>query len=188
MDRRFISSLGIAALVALGAAPARAAEPAAAELVDIFATACLRKFPDDSAVRQYARDKGLAGMPAEQIHRLLGTNPGEGWLQNAARGQYLVTVEMRPFHTCAIRKPDTKAPDFLSTFSQTLGTWAAAQSGAGLKGPSSQVANVRDGGPSQVYVWQLTRRPSVPPETLMAIVSNIQGGTEVRLVRAVGDR
>jgi hypothetical protein len=92
MGHRHLSRLGfvsLAAIVALGAVPARAATSAAVELVEIFARACLEKFPDDAAVRQFAAEKQLTVMPDGRLHRLLGTDPGEGWIHNTARGQIL---------------------------------------------------------------------------------------------------
>jgi hypothetical protein len=187
MGHRLISSLGVVALVALlalSATPVRAAEPDAVELVDMFAEVCLRRFPDDTAVRQFATEKRLDVMPAERLHQLLGTDPGEGWLQNTARGQYVLTVEMPPYHTCAIRKADSKPPDFLVPLSLFLGMWAATLPGANLKQLPVQTAQV-GGLPSQVYLWELDYGPGKQAESLMAIVTTKAGKTEVRLARAI---
>jgi hypothetical protein len=189
MGHRLILSLGVVALVALlalSAAPIRAAEPDpdAVELVDMFAEVCLGRFPDDTAVRQFVTEKRLEVMPAELLHRLLGTDPGEGWLQNTARGQYLLTVEMPPYHTCAIRKTDTKPPDFLVPLSLFLGVWAATLPEAKLKQSPVQTAQV-GGIPSQVYLWELNHGPGKQVESLMAIVTTGAGKTQVRLARAI---
>ena len=187
MGHRRVSRLGfvsLAAVVALGAAPARATVPAAEELVDIFARVCLEKFPDDTAVRQFAAEKQLAVMLDDRLHRLLGTDPGEGWIHNTARGQYLLTVEMPPYHTCAIRKGDSAAPDFLANFSEVLAAWAAKQPLASLKQQPVQTTPV-GGLPSQVYEWHLDRGPGKQAETLLAIVTSVTNRVEVRLVRAI---
>jgi hypothetical protein len=187
MEHRRVSRLGfvwLAVVVALGAAPACAAAPAAVELVEIFARVCLEKFPDDTAVRQFAAEKQLAVMPDDRLHRLLGTDPGEGWIHNTARGQYLLTVEMPPYHTCAIRKGDSAAPDFLANFSEVLAAWAAKQPLASLKQQPVQTTPV-GGLLSQVYEWDLDRGPGNQAETLLAIVTNVTGRVEVRLVRAI---
>ena len=187
MGHRLISRLGglaLAALVALGATPVRAVEPAAAELIDMFAGVCLGKFPDDAAVRQFAAEKQLAVMPDDIVRKLLGTDPGQGWIQNTAHGRYVLTIEMPPYHTCAIRKADNSAPDFLAAFSLQLAAWAATQSGASLRQSPPQNAEV-GGSPTQVYQWVLDRGPGKPAETLMAFVTNASNRVEVRLVRQI---
>ena len=187
MSHRLISRLGgvaLAALVALGATPVRAVEPAAAELIDMFAGVCLGKFPDDAAVRQFASEKRLAVMPDDIVRKLLGTNPGQGWIQNTARGRYFLTIEMPPYHTCAIRKADSAAPDFLAAFSLQLAAWTATQSGASLTQLPPENAEV-GGSPTKAYQWVLDRGPGKRAETLMAFVTNATNRVEVRLVRQI---
>jgi hypothetical protein len=63
-----IASLAAAALtavVALGTVPIRAAEPAVVELLGMFITICLERFPDDDAVKQFANEKRLEAMTEE---------------------------------------------------------------------------------------------------------------------------
>ena len=89
MGRRLSLRLGgtaFAALVALSATPVRAAEPAAVELIEMFAGVCLGKFPDDTAVRQFAAEKGLAIIPDDRLRAMLGTDPGVGWLSEHCAG------------------------------------------------------------------------------------------------------
>ncbi len=175
----------LAALVALGATPVRAVEPAAAELIDLFAGVCLGKFPDDAAVRQFATEKRLAAMPDDTVRQLLGTDPGQGWFQVTALGRYLLTIELPPYHTCAIRKTDGAPPDFLASFSLLLATWAATQSGASL-GPLPPQKNAQVGGSAtEVNQWVLDRGPGKPAETLMAFVTNATNRVVVRLVRQI---
>jgi hypothetical protein len=187
MGRRLTLRFGgtaFAALVALSATPVRATEPAAVELVEMFAGVCLEKFPDDTAVRQFATEKGLAVIPDDRLRAMLGTDPGEGWLQNTARGQYVLTIELPPYHACAIRKSESAAPDFLGPLSPVIAAWAATQSGARLKQLPPQTAQV-GGLPAQVYQWVLDRGPGKQAETLMAIVTNATSRVEVRLVRQI---
>ena len=187
LGRRPISRLkgvALAALVALSATPVRAVEPVTVELIDMFAGACLGKFPDDAAVRQFAAEKQLAVMPDDIVRKMLGTDPGQGWILNTAQGRYALTIEMPPYHTCAIRKADSAAPDFLTAFSLLLGMWAGTQSGASLKQSPPQNAEV-GGYPAQVYRWVLDRGPGKPAETLMALVTNATNRVEVRLVRQI---
>jgi hypothetical protein len=187
LGHRLISRLGgvaLAALVVLGATPVRAVEPAAAELIDVFAGVCLGKFPDDAAVRQFAAEKQFAVMPDDIVRKLLGTDPGQGWVQETARGRYLLTIEMPPYHTCAIRKTDSAAPDFLAAFSLQLATWAATQSGASLRQLPPQNVEI-SGSPTRAYQWVLDRGPGKPVETLMALVTNATNRMVVRLVRQI---
>jgi len=179
-----LGGAAFAALITLGATPVRAADPAVVQLVGMFAAICLDRFPDDAAVRQFATQQRLDVMPDERLHHMLGTDPGEGWIQNTARGQYVLTIEMPPYHTCAIRKADSAAPDFLSSFSQVLAGWAATQSGAGLKQLPPQTTEI-GGFPSQIYQWDLSRGPGKQGETLLAIVTNATNRVEVRLARAI---
>jgi hypothetical protein len=188
MTRRHLTSRlwagALTVFVALGAMPVRAADSAWSEMIDMFAAACLGKFPDDNAVRQLAADKRFAVMPDNMVHQLLGTDPGQGWLQDTARGRYLLTIEMPPFHTCAIRKTDTAAPDFLAPFSLLIGTWAATQSGASLKALPPQNAKV-EGYPTEVHQWVVDRGPGKPTETLMMFVTNVDNKVAARLVRQI---
>jgi hypothetical protein len=186
MGHRHVSRLAfvwLAAIVMFGA-PARAAAPVAVELVEIFARVCLEKFPDDAAVRQFAAEEQFAVMSDDRLHRLLGSDPGEGWIDHTASGQYLLTVEMPPYHSCAIRKGDSAAPDFLANLSEVLATWASKQPSASLKQQPVQTTQV-SGFPSQVYEWDLDRGPGNRAETLLAIVTNVTSRIEVRLVRAI---
>jgi hypothetical protein len=153
-------------------------------MIEMFAAACLAKFPDDVALRQYTIERRLATMPDDVVHQLLGTDPGQGWFQDTARGRYLLTLEMPPYHTCAIRRTDSAVPDFLAPFSLLLATWAATQSGASLKQLPSQNAQV-GGFPTQVYQWLFDRGPGKPTESLMMFVSNATNKVAVRLVRQI---
>jgi hypothetical protein len=183
MGRRLISRLGIAFFIALAALPVRAAEPATAELLDVFAEVCLAKFPNDADVRQYAKEKQFDVMADERLHRLLGTDPGQGRTQNGVHRQYLLTIEFPPYHTCAIRAVNAKTEDFVPTFSERIGSWAATS----FKGPSQKTANI-GGVPSEVYIWELDRGEGISADTLMAVVPSPPNVTEVRLVHGVGNR
>jgi hypothetical protein len=182
--KRVLALFALATLIAFGASPVRAAEPATVELLDVFATACLGKFPDDAELRKYARDKQFDIMAAERLHRLLGTDPGEGWVQKGAYRQYLLTLELPPYHTCAIRAANAKTPDLIATFSERIGGWVASRPGTSLTGPSKQTASI-GGIPSEVHVWGLDRGPGKSGETLMVVVPSPPDVTEVRLVRGI---
>ncbi len=186
MSRRFVSRMWgvLAVFVAINATPVRAADTAWVEMIDIFAAVCLHKFPDDAAVRQFAVDKQLAVMPENVVHQLLGTDPGQGWLQDTEHGRYLLTIEMPPYHTCAIRKSDTAAPDFLPALFLVLGTWAAKEPGASLKSLPPQNVQV-EGFPTQVHQWIVDRGPGRQTETLMLFVTNANNRVAVRLVRQI---
>jgi hypothetical protein len=182
-----LGSFTLAALVALGALgtkPVRAAEPAWAEMIEMFAAACLSKFPDDVAVRQYAVEKRLTVMPDEMVRQLLGADPGQGWVQDTARGRYLLTIEMPPFHACAIRRTDSATPDFLASLMQVLDAWAGTQPGTSLK-PLPQQNVLIQGSPTLARQWVVDRGPGKPTELLMVLVTNLNNKTAVRLVRQI---
>jgi hypothetical protein len=168
----------------LGAAPARAADPVTVELVGMFSAICLDRFPDDAAVQKFVADQHFDVMPEPRLRHMLGTDPGMGWLQTTPRGQYVLTIELPPYHTCAIRKADNTQPDFLGPFGLLLSGWAATQAGANLKQLPMEMPKI-GGVPSQLYGWQLDRGPGTQVETLMAIVSNAGDRVEVRLVRSI---
>ena len=187
MSHRLLPRLrgaALAVLVALSATPVCAVEPAAVELIDMFAAVCLGKFPDDAAVRQFAAEKRLVVMPDDSVRQLLGTDPGQGWFQDTARGRYVLTIEMPPYHACAIRKSDSAAPDFLTAFSLLLAMWAGTQSGASLKQLPPQDVQI-GGSPTRIYPWTLDRGPGKQAETLMALVTNTTNRVAVRLVRQI---
>ena len=179
-----LAAAGIAAIVWLGATPASADDPAVVQLLGMFAAICLERFPDDAAVQKFAADQKLEVMPEPRLRHMLGTDPGMGWLQTTPRGQYVLTIELPPYHTCAIRKADTTPPDFLGPFGQLLNGWAASQAGANLKQLPMQTPQI-GGVPSQLYGWTLDRGPGKQAETLMAIVSKLPDRTEVRLVHSI---
>jgi hypothetical protein len=154
--------------------------------LDVFTAVCLAKFPNDADVREYAREKQFDVMADERLHRLLGTDPGQGWVQNGLHRQYLLTIEFPPYHTCAIRAVNAKTEDFVPTFSERIGSWAASQAGMSLKGPSQKTTNI-GGVPSEVYIWELDRGQG-SADTLMAVVPSPPNVTEVRLVHGVGNR
>jgi hypothetical protein len=124
-------------------------------------------------------------MPEARLRHMLGNDPGIGWLQTTPRGRYVLTIELPPYHTCAIRKADSTQPDFLGTFGLLLSVWAATQGGANLKQLPMQTPQIGGGVPSQLYAWQLERGPNKQGETLMAIVSHVADRVEVRVVRQI---
>jgi hypothetical protein len=187
VDQRWhsrIGAAGLAAVVWLGATPASADDPAVVQLVGMFAAICLERFPDDAAVQKFAADRKLEVMPEPRLRHMLGTDPGMGWLENTPRGQYVLTIELPPYHTCAIRKADSTPPDFLGPFGQLLSGWATSQAGANLKQLPMQTPQI-GGVPSQLYGWTLDRGSGKQTETLMAIVSSAGDRVEVRLVRSI---
>jgi hypothetical protein len=179
-----LGGVTLAALVAFGAKPVSAAEPAWAEMIEMFAAACLTKFPDDVAVRQYAVEKRLTVMPDDMVRQLLGADPGQGWVQDTARGRYLLTIEMPPYHACAIRRTDNAAPDFFASLMQVLNAWAGTQPGTSLK-PLPQQNVLIQGSPTLARQWVVDRGPGKPTELLMVLVTNLNNKAAVRLVRQI---
>jgi hypothetical protein len=74
--------------------------PVPEEFVRLFSSYCLQKFPDDDAlVRQAAQEK-LEPLSPALVRAIVRKEAGIGW----AAGEYLLTVEPLPLHTCALRR------------------------------------------------------------------------------------
>lgn len=178
-----LSMVALAAVVSLSPIPAGATDSAWTHMIDIFAEACLKDFPDDGAVRQFANDKHFTSLPDEAIHQLLGTDPGQGWTQESDHGRHLLTIEFPPYHTCAVRKIDTSEPDYIAPTRLLIAAWAAKQ-GATLKESPMQSARM-SGLPTEVYSWVVDRGSTRPNETLMIFVTRTERKVAARLVRQI---
>jgi hypothetical protein len=181
-----LGAAGLAAVIVLGATPARAddPDPAVIQLLGMFATICLDTFPDDAAVEKLVAERKFDVMAEDRLRRLLGTDPGMGWVLTTGRGQYLLTIELPPYHACAVRKADRTPPDFLGTFGVVVTNWAATQTGANFKQRPMETPQIGSA-QSELYSWELDRGPGKPVETLMALISKLPGIAEVRLVRSI---
>ena len=164
------------------------AQKAIGELLDVFTDFCLKRFPDDAAIETYVTGKGVTPMPEARLRNLLGTNPGIGWLLTAAFGEYQLTIEKPPYHTCAVRKQFPRAPDVRASYAARLQSWVATRPGANMS-EQPPLSPTISGIVSRAFIFEITLPGGPPNETLMAIITPLNGGgAEVRLARAIGNR
>jgi hypothetical protein len=77
--------------------------PVSDEFVRLFASYCLKSFPDDAALLKQAEADNLAPLSPAEVRTMLHKDSGAGWVIGGAKLQYVLTVEQPPFHTCALR-------------------------------------------------------------------------------------
>jgi hypothetical protein len=94
----------ISILLLAGAALAEdAPSPVSDEFVQLFSAYCLKAFPDDDAVLKQVRDGRLAPLSPAQVKSFLHKDSGMGWVVGSG-SQYVLTIELPPFHTCSLRQ------------------------------------------------------------------------------------
>ncbi|MBV8427555.1 MAG: hypothetical protein JOZ88_09975 [Hyphomicrobiales bacterium] len=159
-------------------------DAATEELMHVFNDICLRKFPDDAKIAIDAEERHFTPLSRDMVAKMLGKDPGVGWIQKGGFGDYVITIEQPPFHTCAIRKQFAQSPDIHERFAGTLETWRTSRPGAKIAERPGQSAAV-GGIVSQVYPFEMSVS-SNRSESLIAIITPRGDITEVRLVRAIG--
>ncbi len=166
--------------------PTQAEKQAAGELLDMFREPCLERFPDDSAVESYAKEKNLTPMTEAEFRHLLGPDPGEGWIGQASSRKYLLTVEKPPYHTCAIRRQYTIPPTAVGSFYHLdLAVWAAASRHATVTEQPPKSMEM-EGRPTQVYVYFLRDPDGTTREEFLLFVTDLSDGTyAIRLARQI---
>ena len=160
------------------------ADATAAHLLDLFGQPCLMRFPDDGAMDRFAQAQNLTPMSEDEVRRLLGADPGIGWLGSSSLGAYELTLEKPPFHACAIRVRFNELPNFRLSLILGLSMWAA-QSGATLKELPPESTMV-DGQPTDASPYLLVDPDHKARQDFLVIVSHFpSGASEVRLVRQI---
>ena len=156
---------------------------AAPHIIEDFSAPCIEAFPDDAAVEAFASEQKLAPMSESELRRLLGRDPGEGWIGKGQSGTYMLTIEKPPYHSCAIRVPFTGSPDVvLSQYSFVVSLWAATQHDNMASQPPMSVEI--EGHPTVAYVYELTDLGGKPRGQFMLLVTSMLDSTsELRLVR-----
>ncbi len=164
------------------------ADRAASELNDMFGEICLRKFPDDSAVKSHMRDAKNEEMRIDQVAQFLKTDPGVGWFRQSEHGQYAVTLEFPPDHACAVRKVFRSAPKpaFGIGFQQLI------KETFGEKGTRIKALKPRGMafGEIKSVMYPIEIRPAKGRvEVLSQFVTMYKNGiTEIRLVRQIPEK
>lgn len=122
-----------AGAVVISPEDARENDPAGTALVEAFATFCLDRFPS-ARVEDVAPGRVQALSPA-RVREYLHDDPGHGWLYRAPDGEYVLTIEDPPYHTCAVRRTYARPPHYRLPWLLQTGTWAA-KAGRGPFQPS----------------------------------------------------
>lgn len=78
--------------------------PVSAEFVTLFSTYCLKQFPDDEALAEQAARDGHRPLTPAEVGSFLHVDPGVGWMIAAQETSYVLTVEVPPYHSCALRR------------------------------------------------------------------------------------
>jgi hypothetical protein len=180
-----------ALLVTLGSpAPAQQSAPVPPppkdEILGLFLDTCLTKFPDDDALKATMASKKYNAMSPDQTARFLKSDPGLGWFVPTASGNYVLTLELPPYHACAIRRVYAKAPELNPAYGLLLATWTATLQGKTTLHASPPQTLTLAGKPPMVAMLYDMVRTGAPPEKLMAIVTSFPNGSqELRLVRQI---
>ncbi|HWE76689.1 MAG TPA: hypothetical protein VG328_26220 [Stellaceae bacterium] len=161
---------------------------AIADVLSVFDQICLKRFPVGSTVDAFVAQNRLSPVSDQDLRAMLGTDPGVGFYAPSPPGPYTLTIELPPYHTCAIRKRFPNQLNVRARFSALLQSWMKTQRGATIKADPTQTAKV-GGVDSRVDVFEISIPGIREAEGIMAIVTPVQGGgSELRLARAIGDR
>ncbi len=117
-------------------------DAAGTALVEAFGLFCLDRFPGAARVEDAAPGR-IAPMPPARVREYLHDDPGRAWVYRAADGDYVLTIEEPPFHTCAVRRMYAQPPRYRLPWLLQTGLWAAA-AGRGPFGPA-QPQSIRQG-------------------------------------------
>jgi len=181
----------LAIIAALVLSSVAAQSPAAADsigdIVSVFDQVCLKRFPTGNSINQFVAQNRLLPVSEEDMRAMLGTDPGVGWYTQSPPGPYTLTIELPPYHTCALRKRFPNLPDVRARFGAAVQAWVKTQRGASMKGHPTQTANV-GGIDSRVDIFDVSKPGLKEPEEMIVIVTPVEGGSELRLVRAIGNR
>lgn len=159
-----------------------------ADALNAFDQICLKRFPNGAAINDFVARNRLQPVSEEEMRAMLGTDPGVGWHKDTPPGPYTLTIELPPYHTCAIRKRFPNQPNVRARLGALLQSWTSTQRGATLKSEPTQTANV-GGIDSRVDIFQVAIPGIREAEGMMAIVTPVNGGgSELRLARTLGNR
>ncbi len=86
-------------------------DPAGTALVEAFGLFCLDCFPGAARVADAAPVRMQALSPL-RTRECLHDDPGCGWLYRAPGGEYVLTIEEPPYHTCAVRRSYARPPRY----------------------------------------------------------------------------
>jgi len=105
--RRLALACGVMLLAGAALAQDAVPPPVPDEFVRLFSSYCLQKFPDDAALIQQAAKDKLEPLSPAQVKAIVRKEAGLGWTV----GEYLLTLEPMPLHTCALRRTSQNVLD-----------------------------------------------------------------------------
>ncbi|HEU4550645.1 MAG TPA: hypothetical protein VFS01_13175 [Rhizomicrobium sp.] len=80
------------------------AAPVSGEFVSLFSDYCLKQFPDDKALTERAAGEGHRPLSPAEVGAFLHVDPGVGWMIAGRETSYVLTVQVPPYHACALRR------------------------------------------------------------------------------------
>jgi hypothetical protein len=187
MHAKSMAIMGALVLSSVAVQSAAQADPIG-DVLSAFEQACLKHFPASTAIDEVVAQKGLQPVSDQDLHAMLGTDPGVGFYTQSPPGPYTLTVEFPPYHTCAIRKRFPDRPDVRARLGALLQSWVKTQRGATMMSHPTETDQV-GGIASRVDIFEVTMPRIKEPEEMLAILTPIAGGgSELRLARAIGNR
>jgi hypothetical protein len=168
-----LSTLALVLLAAMpGAAtaqyetPVNPPDPAAqlAEMIEIYDTICLRAFPDDAAAARAIEARGGTAMNAAEVRRRLHDDPGRGWALAGRTARFDITIEARPFHTCAVRTLTAAGFPDLAPYRALAARFEANRGFQSIPPMTRDVGDLRVSGAGE-------RREGGAPESLLVVLT-----------------
>jgi hypothetical protein len=80
------------------------AAPVSGEFVNLFSAYCLKQFPDDKALSAHVAGEGHRPLTPAEVGSFLHVDPGMGWMIAGGETSYVLTVQVPPYHACALRR------------------------------------------------------------------------------------
>lgn len=157
-----------------------------AELADLFADFCLKRFPSETALAEGVELKQLRALSPRGVRRFLHDDPGRGWLLETPSDAYVITIEDPPYHACAVRRMYSTTPKFRLAYKLMVKLWAANEGIGPLQGMPIRRQMVSGGG---IATMDMDFVPDVGGNVkrgFMAIVTDYPNGqSEIRLVHQI---
>ena len=181
-----LKSLAIAAASCVLATAAPAQQPPTAEVEEMAAlydTLCLQAFPNDAALARAAAAAQARPLTQTQVAFYLHDDPGRGWTLNTPTATYVVTLELPPYHACAIRRMTPNGFPNLAPYTARSEAYASARH-ATLSTVVDQTSKSPDGADIRSIAQLLT--PTRPSELLMTITTDYHGHYDGPLATDIG--
>jgi hypothetical protein len=193
--------LGAGVAMFLGTAPLYAQEPAPAadvtQLIELFDSFCIAKFPDDAGLKGLAQTRGGIALTPEQVKAYLHGDPGYGWVVKLGSIPYVITIELPPYQACAVRRMTPSGAASVKGYVDAVNRYIAANNRTlvGIPAQKSQVQGiditaypygVKDaaGKPTDQFAVFLTNYHHHPPVGTEAEAAG-GVGVEVRMVHQI---